>query len=193
MAAGRNYIKQYGTAITIFDQMQREEMTEKKMLATQFAVNYLKVNRWDKSSPDYAAIYQTAWVEKMMFVESAYSISEILDITRTIKAQNDKILVDVGIIVDRTGQILENQEVIIQQNGQILAVVTENLEVSYEILGNVQDIKASVEDMQNNGVKVLQNNYAGGTANYIKYIVIAGLILIAIVYVKRRFGKKGKK
>lgn len=183
------------TAESMFDQMQRTEMDEKKMLATQFTVNYLKVNRWDKSAPDYAAIYQTAWVEKMMFVESVYNISQILELTKSIKNSTDKILVDVGLIVDRTGAILENQEVIIKQNGEILLIVKENLEVSYEVLGNVKDIKASVEDMQNNGVKVVQDNYQGGRANYMTYLIVGGLILIALIYIKKRFGKgkTGKK
>jgi hypothetical protein len=195
MFANRDYTLLSTTreAKNIFATMQREKAEEKKILATKLALNWLRLNRWDKSAADYAEIYQTAWIEKMMIVETAYSVAEIKNDVAQIKSTQQRLLADVGLIVDRTGQILQNQEVIIKQNGEILLIVKENLEVSYEILGNVKDIKASVEDMQRNGVIVKSNAYQGGATSYIKYLVIGGLILMAIVYIKRRNAKKGKK
>lgn len=196
----RNYTLLHSTAQVAFDfdKMQREKTEEKKLLATRLALNWLKLNNWDENAPDYAEVYQTAWIEKMLLVETAYGVNEILSIAQELKQQNNKLLADVGIIVSRTGEILKNQEVIITQNGQILDitgqildVTTENLAVTYEVLGNVKDIKATVNDMEQNGVKIRQNNYQGGSkTNYVKIIVIAGLILVAIVFVKKKFGKK---
>ena len=184
-------------AMNSFSLMQQDKTEEKKLLATRLALNWLKLNNWDKSNPDYADVYKTAWVEKMLLVETAYSVNEILSISQELKLQQNKLLADVGLIVNRTGEILKNQEIIITQNGeildvtnQILDVTTENLAVSYEVLGNVKDIKASVNDMQQNGVKIKANYYRGNS--YLKYIIAAGLILIVIVYVKKKFGK-GKK
>ena len=185
----RSLILHTASAKEQFDVFQDNKSEEKKLLATRLALNYLKVNRWDESSPDYIEVYQTAWVEKMLLVKTAYGVAEIADIARQLKKGQDRLLVDVGIIVSRTGQILKNQEVIIEQNGTILAIVQENLGVSYEILGNVKDIKASVEDMQNNGVRIKRNNYKG-SPNYTTYIIIGVIALIVIVYVKKRFGKK---
>lgn len=181
-----------GTHINFLN-LQREKEDEKKMLATKLALNWLKLNRWDSSSADYTEIYETAWIEKMMLVETAYGVAEIRELSKSILQGQRKLLADVGLIVSRTGEILKNQEVIINNQGEILLIVTENLEVSYEILGNVQDIKATVEDMANNGIIIKKNDYKGGSAgggSMMKYLIIGAIVLGVIIYFKKKKKKK---
>jgi len=176
---------------TVFDELQAQKSEEQKVLATKLTLNYLKIARWNEGEVDFEEVYQTAWIEKLMFVETAYNVTQTLELAKKIDQNTKQIMADVGLIVSRTGEILKNQEIIIKQNGEILLIVKENLAVSYEILGNVKDIKASIDDMQQNGITVKQNDYkGGGNSSMVKYIIIAAIVFAILIFIKKKYGKK---
>lgn len=194
-------------AIEKFLNLQQQEDDEIKSIATNLAYNEMKLNKWTGDEKEWEQVYKTVWVEKLMFVQMTYDVSQILNLSRQLLAGQKKLIAFAGIIISNTGEILKNQEVIITNQGLILDVtgqILENVEdikdmteeilaTNYEILGTVKDIQGDVKDMKANGVKVIWDDYTPGTQKIGKYLgIVAGILgaIILLVIVLRLIRKR---
>ena len=188
-----NYLSRVEESFVI---LQKQEEEEKKALATKFAVAELKLNRWDSSDVDYQEVYQTVWLEKLMFVEMSYSIEAIKEAAGKILGNQKKMIASVGLIVSRTGEILKNQTIIITKLDEIKVVVDHIEELSEEILVNTETIITNTEDILANQDKFMTNGITirderkggvgGGSQannNTLLYVGIGAAVLVVLVIV----------
>lgn len=189
-------------------QKDAKNTAEQKAIATKFALNEMKLNKWSEPSNkgeanayaiQWESIYQTVWLEKLMQVKVAYDVAETLSISKDILTGQQKIITALGVIVNNQGQILQNQEIIITNQGiiidvtnQILTNTEEIIATTNNILGIVQDIQMDINDISANGVTIKSNNYSGGSAKAksILTYVLMGLGGILLVYIVLKIMKK---
>lgn len=173
-----------------FGEFQASKDKEIKALATRFALNEMKLNKWWGSEREWENVYQTVWVEKLMQIELSYNVAEILGISKQLLSGQQKIITALGVIVSNQGEILYNQEIIITNQGIIIDVTGEILLNTEEIivttnniLGVVEDIQGTVNDISANGVKIKSNKYTKGIKSYLKYIAygLGGVLLLVII------------
>ena len=163
--------------------------TAKKALATKLAVNELKLNHWSSVDADYQLVYQTVFIEKLMFVEMSYNISEIHGLAEKLLSGQKQMIASLGLIVSRTGEILANQTIIITKLDEIKIVVDQVLVNTEIIITNTEEILAYQERFEQNGIKIRDdraNNGSGGGSsekdNTLLYLGVGVVILVVAYY-----------
>lgn len=179
--------------------------TVKKALATKLAVNELKLNHWTSTDADYELVYKTVFIEKLMFVEMSYNISEIYGMAQELLSGQKQMVATLGLIVSNQGEILRNQRIIITKVDEIKVVVDHIEEISEEILINTETIITNTEEIlenqerfEKNGIpisnRVAGSSNGGGGAvaannNTLLYVGIGAATLIVLVIVIKVFKK----
>lgn len=192
----RNEIKVPLEAYSQADYIQAlgDPNSTKKALATRFAIAELKLNRWEPTNTGYRELYKWIWLEKYFFVQNTFDLKTIKEQGEILLNGQTKLLTEIGLIVQNTGEILEGQTVLVDNTGTIISVVldtqtgvntlqgttTQILNQTSQILAVIYTIQTSIGAIEQNLI-VIQNG--------IKYLKTEiGLIADDLTLIKTELG-----